>query len=166
MENLKPPTSMNNITKTGMMCLAAGILAGAVGCKSSSEKGGAESGSAERSLINPYYDGGYNGTPGSATCVGSYSGSAKITNSATGTIWFTPPSGTTNGTATDLSGLSAPYSSVVLAMRKRDMMAWCGSNTVTFPASSTDQYKFTIYIKNMPPPPTNGQILTLDVQWD
>jgi hypothetical protein len=99
------------------------------------------------------------------TCVGSYSGSAKITNSATGTIWFTPPAGTTNCIAADASGLSSPYESVVLAMRKRDLMAWCGTNSVSFPASSSDQYKFTIYIKNTPPPPTNGQALTLILDW-
>lgn len=109
--------------------------------------------------------GAVNNTSGSTTCCGSYTASAKITNSVTGTIWFTPPTGTTNGTITDSSGLSSPYVSVVLAMRKRDSVSWCGTNTVSFPAESTNQYKFFIYVKNTLPPPTNGQVLTLDVQW-
>jgi hypothetical protein len=157
---------MNKVIRIGLICLTAATLTGLMGCQSSSEKEVTEGNSMPmmRGGMAPF-SGGYSGSPGSATCVGSYSGSAKITNSATGTLWFTPPAGTTNGTATDATGLSAPYSSVVLAMRKRDMMIWCGSNTVSFPATSADQYKFTIYIKNTPPPPTNGQVLTLDLSW-
>jgi hypothetical protein len=73
--------------------------------------------------------------------------------------------GTTNGLATDISGLASPYESVVKAIRN-DGISWCGTNSVSFPASSSKQYRFYIYIKNTPPPPTNGDALTLDVQWN
>jgi hypothetical protein len=48
---------------------------------------------------------------------------------------------------------------------RNDLGSWCGTNSVSFPASSTKQYKFIIYIKNTPPPPSNGDVLTLSVQW-
>jgi len=101
---------------------------------------------------------------GTVSCCGSYKGFANVTNSDTGTVWFTPPAGTTNCVATDASGLASPYVSVVKALRK-DFASWCGTNSVSFPVSSSKQYKFIIYIKNTPPPPTNGAPLTLDIQW-
>lgn len=110
------------------------------------------------------YNGAVTCASGSTPCVGSYTAFAIITNSATGDIWFTPPNGTTNCTITDISGLGSTYVSVVKAFRK-DTLAWCGTNTVTFPASSLKQYRFYIYVENTPPPPTNGDVLTLDVQW-
>ena len=102
---------------------------------------------------------------GSTSCCGAYTGMAYITNSATGTFWFTPPAGTTNGIATDTSGFGSPYESVVKVIRKRDLMPSCGTNSISFPASSSEQYKFIIYIKNTPPPPSAGDTLTLSVQW-
>jgi hypothetical protein len=145
------------------------IVTALVGCSTSEkkEKPPAAQSSPIRLLTpGPSASGAVNNTSGSATCVGSYTASAKITNSATGTIWFTPPSGTTNATITDSSGLSSPYVSVVQAVRKRDAVSWCETNTVSFPASSSEQYKFYIYVKNTPPPPSSGQVLTLDVQWE
>jgi hypothetical protein len=101
---------------------------------------------------------------GSSTCIGSFTGTAVVTNSATGTVWFTPPSGTTNAIVTDVTGFSSPYVSMVKVIRN-DSASWCGTNSVSFPASSAKQYKFLIYIKNTPPPPSNGDILTLSIQW-
>jgi hypothetical protein len=112
----------------------------------------------------PDASGGFSETGGSVSCVGTFTGLAYITNSDTGTVWFTPPAGTTNCIATDSSGIPSPYESVVKVTRK-DLLSWCGTNSVSFPALSTKQYKFTVYIKNTLPPPTNGAVLTLDVQW-
>jgi hypothetical protein len=114
----------------------------------------------------PSGNGGYIPGAGSTTCCGSYVGMTYITNSATGTFWFTPPTGTTNCVATDSSGLASPYESVVKVTRRRDNLSWCNTNNVSFPASSSEQYRFYIYIKNTPPPPSAGDTLTLDVQWN
>jgi hypothetical protein len=97
-------------------------------------------------------------------CPGAYTGYAKMTNSA-GTLWLTPPTNTISGTLTDASGLGTNYISVAWVQRKSDAAAWCGTNSVTFPATNTDQYLLTVYVKNPPPPPTNGQPLNLQITW-
>jgi hypothetical protein len=97
-------------------------------------------------------------------CPGAYTGYAKMTNS-TGTLWLTPPTNTGSGTFTDASGFAAPYVSVASVVRKSDSAAWCGTNSVTFPATNTDQYSLTVYVKNTPPPPTNGQPMNLQITW-
>lgn len=97
-------------------------------------------------------------------CPGTYKGYAKMTNSS-GTFWITPPAGTTNGTLTDASGFSAPYVSVAVAKRKSDSFIWCGTNSVTFTATNTQQYALTVYVKSTTPPPTNGQPMTLQITW-
>ena len=105
---------------------------------------------------------------GTVTCGGvpkTYYGIAKMTNSVGGT-WLTPTAGSTNGVFSDLSGFPAPYSSVVVVTRKRDLFTWCGSGTVSFPATNTTSYQLTVYTTSTPPPPTNGQPLTLQVQWN
>src|ERR1043165_6277036 len=89
-------------------------------------------------------------------CPGSYTGYAKMTNS-TGTYWITPPTNTTSGTLTDMSGFPSPYVSVAYVMRRSDQVTWCGTNSVTFPATNSTSYQLMIVVKNPPPPPTNGQ---------
>jgi hypothetical protein len=97
-------------------------------------------------------------------CPGAYTGFAKMTNSAGG-IWITPPANTSSGTFTDASGFSAPYMSVTWVQRKNDGMTWCSTNTVTFPATNSTSYELFVYVKNTPPPPTNGQAMDLQVTW-
>jgi hypothetical protein len=96
-------------------------------------------------------------------CPGAYTGYAKMTNS-TGLFWITPPTNTSSGTFTDASGLGTNYISVAYVTRKSDGLTWCGTNSVTFPATNTDQYLLTVYVKNTPPP-TNGQPMNLLVTW-
>jgi len=97
-------------------------------------------------------------------CPGTYSGYAKMTNSA-GAFWLTPPTNTSSGTLTDASGWGTNYVSVAYVQRKSDLVTWCGTNSVTFPATNATQYSLTVYVKNTPPPPTNGQSLNLQVAW-
>ena len=97
-------------------------------------------------------------------CPGTYTGYAKMTNGS-GTFWITPPAGTTNGTLTDASGFAAPYVSVAVVKRKSDQFAWCGTNSVTFMATNTQQYALTVDVKSTLPPPTNGQPMTLQITW-
>jgi hypothetical protein len=97
-------------------------------------------------------------------CPGAYTGFAKMTND-TGGIWITPPANTTSGTLTDASGFSAPYVSVATVVRKSDLMIWCDTNNVTFPATNDTSYELFVYVKNTPPPPTNGQPMNLQITW-
>ncbi len=101
--------------------------------------------------------------PGSG-CPGTVTGFAKMTNSM-GTFWITPPANTTNGTLTDASGFPAPYVSVACVTRKSDFANWCATNTVTFPATSSNSYQLFIFVKSTPPPPTNGQPIILQITW-
>lgn len=98
-------------------------------------------------------------------CPGAYTGFAKMTNSTDGTFWVKPPTNAINGTLTDASGFASPYVSVAYVKRKSDSVTWCGTNSVTFPASGTDKYLLTVYVKNTPPPPTNGQPMNLQITW-
>jgi hypothetical protein len=97
-------------------------------------------------------------------CPGAYTGYAKITNS-TGGLWITPPTNAVSGTLTDASGFPAPYVSVGYVIRKSDLVTWCGTNSVTFPATNSTSYELFVYVKNTPPPPTNGQPMTLQITW-
>jgi len=101
---------------------------------------------------------------GSTSCIGKYYAYAKITNSA-GSIWITPPTNTTSGTFTDISNFSTNYTSGVLVTRKKDLVTWCGTNSVTFPATNSTSYQMTAYVTSQTPPPTNGQPLTLQIVW-
>jgi len=94
-------------------------------------------------------------------CPGAYTGYAKMTNSV-GTFWITPPAGTTSGTFTDASGLPAPYVSVAYVLCN-DFISWCGTNSVTVPATSSHQYQLTVYVKSASP--TNGQPVNLQITW-
>jgi len=103
-------------------------------------------------------------TKGSTSCVGTYYAYAKMTNSA-GSIWITPPTNTTNGTFTDIStNISTNYTSTVVVMRKKDLVTWCGTNSVTFPATNSTSYQMVSYVTSQPPP-TNGQLQTLQIVW-
>jgi hypothetical protein len=97
-------------------------------------------------------------------CPGAYTGYAKLTNS-TGGIWITPPTNTSSGTFTDASGFSAPYVSVASVQRKSDGASWCGTNSVTFPATNSTSYQLMVVVKSTPPPPTNGQPMSLQITW-
>lgn len=100
---------------------------------------------------------------GGSGCPGTYTGYIKMTNSA-GTFWFTPPTNAVSGTLTDASGFSAPYVSVA-SVTCNDLSSWCGTNSVTFPATNSKLYSLTVYVKNTPPPPTNSQPMTLQITW-
>ena len=100
-------------------------------------------------------------------CPGSYTGLVKFTNSA-GTVpltLVTPPLNTTSGTLTDASSFGSNYVSRVYAVRASDFNSWCGTNSVSFPVSTGDQFYLTIYVKNSPPPPTNGQPIVAQINW-
>lgn len=156
---------------TGWMtgCTAAALLTMA-GCSTNEHNGNMESTLVAKPTMRAAFmpvqqaNGEFVSQNGTVSCCGSYEGFANITNSVTGTVWFTPPAGATNCIATDSSGFASPYVSVVKATRK-DIGSWCATNSVSFPVSSSKQYKFAIYVKNTPPPPTNGAPLTLDIQW-
>jgi hypothetical protein len=103
-------------------------------------------------------------TGGSGTgCPGVFTGYAKMTNGAS--FWFTPPTNTTSGTLTDASGFPAPYVSVACVKRKSDLMTWCDTNSVTFPATNNTTYSLTFYVKSPLPPPTNTQPMNLQITW-
>jgi hypothetical protein len=97
-------------------------------------------------------------------CPGTYTGFAKMTNSA-GSVWLTPPTNATSGTFTNASGFGAPFVGVAHVTRKSDGVTWCDTNSVTFPATNSAKYQLVIYVKNTPPPPTNNQPMTLQVIW-
>jgi hypothetical protein len=104
--------------------------------------------------------GGSTNTP----CSGAYTGYARMTNSA-GSLWIRPPTNTTTGTFTDASGFGPPYWSVVTVLRQSDFASWCQTNSVTFPATNGTSYELTLWVKSTPPPPTNGQPLSLQIVW-
>jgi hypothetical protein len=99
-----------------------------------------------------------------AGCPGAWTGFAQMTNSTDGTVWLSPPAGATNATFTDASGFAAPYVSVAYVKRK-DLVKWCDTNSVTFPVNDTKTYQMIVYVKSTLPPPTNGQPLSLQVTW-
>jgi len=98
-------------------------------------------------------------------CPGSYSGYGKMTNGIGG-FWITPPANATSGTLTDASGFPSPYVSLAYVMRRSDQVSWCGTNSVTFPATNSTTYQLMVVVKNTPPPPTNGQPMNLQIIWE
>ncbi len=101
------------------------------------------------------------GGQGSA-CPGRFYSYTSMTNSA-GSIWITPPAGTTNGILTDISGYPAPYASVATVMRRSDMMTWCAGNYVDFPVTSGEKFQLKVFV--IAGQPTNGLPATLQIQW-
>ncbi len=142
---------VNEWTKLGQVAAVATILTVAIGtarAQTSTE-------------IQPFSK-----TTGSVHgCPGAYTGLVKMTNNPGGGILVTPPANTTSGTFTDASSFGSNYVSDVYVMRNSDYMSWCGTNNVTFPVSSGDQFYLTIYVKNNPPPPTNGQQIVAQINW-
>ena len=99
-------------------------------------------------------------------CPGAWTAYGKMTNSTDGTLWVTPPTNVVSGTLTDASGFAAPYVSVAYAKSKKYFgLSWCGTNSVTFPVTNSDQYELFIYVKSPVPPPTNGQPMNLQITW-
>lgn len=88
-----------------------------------------------------------------------------MSNSIEGGFMFKPPTNATSCIVTDASTFGSPYCSVVQGFVKGGSQKWCGTNTVTFPVNASNQYSFTAYIMNSPPPPANGQTVTLQILW-
>jgi hypothetical protein len=104
-----------------------------------------------------------NGGSGSG-CPGTWTAYAKMTNNV-GTFWITPPTNVVSGTLTDASGFASPYASVAYVKSKNTLVSWCDTNTVSFPATNTDLYSLTVYVKSPVPPPTNSQPMNLQITW-
>ena len=106
--------------------------------------------------------------PGSGTksCVGSYTGAVVYKNPSNST-WWTPPTGSTNCTISDLSrnNYNPPYVPVVQAVDNITLNIWCATNQVAFPVTGGHKYQFSTYIKNSMPPPNTGDNLSLDIAW-
>jgi hypothetical protein len=102
---------------------------------------------------------------GTMSCVGRYYAYAKMTNDV-GSIWIKPPTNIVvrSGTLTDISRFPSPYSSYAVVQPFGGTLS-CASNSVTFSATNTQLYELTIFVANPPPPPTNGQFMTLQIQW-
>jgi len=95
-------------------------------------------------------------------CVGSFVGYAKMTNSS-GSVWITPPANTTTGTFADESSFDSNYVSIATVVCLTNPAPICGSNNVTFKASSKAKYELVVYVKSSPP--TNGEPLNLQITW-
>jgi hypothetical protein len=96
---------------------------------------------------------------GSGGCAGTYYAYVKMTNSS-GLFWITPPANTHTGTFT----ASGSFSSALTVVRKVDLQPFCGTNSLTFPATNSS-YSLTLYVTSHTPPPTNNQPITLQVTW-
>ena len=154
---------MKKLKLLHMACFSALALAGFTGCAISTSNHTPpplEADGPETQCVSFTPQSGDSGSG----CPGAYTGYAKMTNS-TGSFWFTPPTNTVSGTLTDVSGFPDPYLSVTYVVCKKNLISWCGTNSVTFPATNSMQYSLTVYVKSTPPPPTNGQPMTLQIQW-
>jgi hypothetical protein len=138
---------MHKINPSKIISITAFVLAGFIGCLALADT------QSDRATVSG----------GSGGCAGTYYAVAKMTNSS-GTFWITPPPNTHTGTFTNASGFPHPFSSVVTAIRKLDQQPWCGTNSVTFPATNSS-YTLTVYVTTTVPPPTNNQPMTLEVIW-
>lgn len=99
-------------------------------------------------------------------CAGKYYAYANMTNDA-GSIWIKPPTNivVTSGTLTDLSGFPAQYASYATVKKSGTTTFLCGSNNVTFPATNGASYQLMVVVTSPTPPPTNGESMTLHVDW-
>jgi hypothetical protein len=100
------------------------------------------------------------GTDGGSGCPGGMYGFVRMTNSV-GSIWLTPPAGTTLGVLSDISGYPPPYSSRAVVEQRSNGVSWCDTNSVTFPATNSTSYMLVIVVKTTPPP-TN---VIVQLQW-
>src|SRR3954469_3484996 len=79
------------------------------------------------------------GPPGSSgACPGPYTG--KVTFKDGTSTWFTPPTGSTNCTITDISGFALPYASKVEAVESGTLRQSCASNSVSFALTAGKKY--------------------------
>ena len=103
---------------------------------------------------------------GPNSCCGKYYAYTQMTNEA-GAYYIKPPTNivVTSGTLTDLSGFAAPYSSYAAVQKFGTLTYLCGSNSVTFPATNGSSYKLMVFVTSPTPPPTNGEAMTLHVDW-
>ncbi len=84
----------------------------------------------------------------SQDCLGSLYWLRKDDKRCHGTYWLTPSNNAVSGTFTDISSIPSPYVSIAYVTRKSDLMVWCGTNSVTFPATNTDLYDlYDFYVK-------------------
>lgn len=95
----------------------------------------------------------------------------KITNSETGSVWFTNPVGATNAVLTDYNvGPGKPgstnnaYRPVFAALRKIDGQIWWGTNGISWPTSGTNQYKILLY-PNEGTGLTTNDLATVWIDW-
>jgi len=104
---------------------------------------------------------------GTNSSFGKYYAYAKMTNSA-GSFWIKPDTNIVvrSGTLTDISGLPAPYGSYAAVGVFMSTNTYCGSNSITFPATNTLTYQLSIFVTSPPPPPTNNQPMMLQIQWN
>ncbi|MGE3309627.1 MAG: hypothetical protein AB7O66_06630 [Limisphaerales bacterium] len=97
-------------------------------------------------------------------CPGTYQAIARIPAPG-GLLTWTAPAGSTSCRITDVTpGMPGTYVSRVEAVKVISQVA-CGDTTVTFPVTAGSKYSFTIYVINVPPPPTAGVALVLEVEW-
>ncbi|MBL9128035.1 MAG: hypothetical protein JNL97_10330 [Verrucomicrobiales bacterium] len=97
-------------------------------------------------------------------CPGIYQAIARFP-APDGLMTWTAPAGSTSCRITDVTpGMPGTYISRVEAVKVITQVA-CGQTTVTFPVTAGSKYTFTIYVINVPPPPTAGQSLNLQVEW-
>jgi hypothetical protein len=105
-------------------------------------------------------------------CPEPYCGFASMTNGS-GSIWFSAPTNSVQGTVTDTSNLNGQlgqkYLSDVVVVRHLDGAHWCGTTSVTFPVTHSSnpalsEFSFTVYIISKPCPPVGAQLSTT-TQW-
>jgi hypothetical protein len=99
------------------------------------------------------------------SCPGAYNGYTTLTNSSGS--WFSPPTNPvpSSCTVTDTTGLGTNFRATFFASRLSDGNTWCATNSLTIPVTNTDQYQFIEYITSPVPPPTNGQTLSYQLNW-
>jgi hypothetical protein len=97
------------------------------------------------------------------SCIGSYIGYAKFKDPATGSYWWSRPTGTTHCTITDTTGSSCSIK--LEAVESTSLNSWCGPSPLTFPtqAPPTYRYNLTTYIISCPGTPPSTW--TLSVNW-
>jgi hypothetical protein len=104
--------------------------------------------------------------PGSNSYAGAFYAYVKGTNSSGG-FSITPSIGVQSCTVSDVSGFPAPYSSCVIASRRDTGHTWYTNQncSLIFPVTNTLSYTIMLYVTSVPPPPTNGQPLMLQIAW-
>ena len=146
---------MNKKLKTStIICAAAIMMTGFMGCSEYAQQYTQTQGDPATLTTNtsPY--------------AGVYYATSHMTNS-TGGSWITPSNGVSSCTFQDASGFQPPFTWSVVVIRHIDGVKWCtnNNNSLTFPVTNSTSYQITEYVNSAPPPPTNGQPLMLQAQW-